>query len=127
MPSILKRSTAPLASGRYILAFSSGEFIIILQSTVSIMLSGVLIVVAELITGGITTLIFALQELAPPEVPMADALKVGMDVFTAVMDNTATTEGQITRALYGIPMNILFVAVALLVYYLVKRRRAKKA
>ena len=47
--------------------------------------------------------------------------------FDAIMDNTATIEGQITRALCGIPMNILFVAIALLVYFLVKRKRAKKS
>ena len=65
--------------------------------------------VAELITGVVISLF------------------LGMETFDAIMDNTATIEGQITRALCGIPMNILFVAVALVVYYLVKRRRAKKA
>ncbi|MBO7761764.1 MAG: hypothetical protein J6T24_03100 [Clostridia bacterium] len=81
----------------------------VLQSTVGIMLSGVLIVVAELITGVVISLF------------------LGMETFDAIMDNTATIEGQITRALCGIPMNILFVAIALLAYFLVKRKRAKKS
>ena len=79
----------------------------VLQSTISIMLSGLLIVVTELITGGVISIM------------------IGTERFNAMMNNTATTDGQITRAIYGIPMNVLFVAVALLFYYILKRRREK--
>ena len=76
----------------------------VLQATVAIMMSGVLIVITELITGG------------------AFSLMIGLDRFNAVMDGA---EGQVVRAIYGIPMNVLFVAVALLFYYILKRRREK--
>jgi hypothetical protein len=78
----------------------------VLQATVAIMMSGILIVVAELITGG------------------AFSLMIGLDRFNAVMDGA---EGQIVRAIYGIPMNILFVGISLLVYYIFRRRRMKAA
>lgn len=78
----------------------------VLQATVAIMMSGILIVVAELITGG------------------AFSLMIGLDRFNAVMDGA---EGQIVRAIYGIPMNILFVGISLLVYYIFRRRRMKIA
>ena len=52
-------------------------------------------------------------------------LLIGAEKFNAMMDNTATIEGQVTRAMYGIPMNILFVVVDLLVYFIV-RHRAKR-
>lgn len=79
----------------------------VLQSTISIMLSGVLIVATELVVAAFFM------------------LTLGGEKFDAVMNNTATIEGQITRALYGIPMNILFVAVALLACYLTARKRAR--
>ena len=78
----------------------------VLQATVAIMMSGILIVVAELITGG------------------AFSLVIGLDRFNAVMDGA---EGQVVRAIYGIPMNILFVGISLLVYYIFRRRRMKAA
>ena len=78
----------------------------VLQATVAIMMSGILIVVAELITGG------------------AFSLMIGLDRFNAVMDGA---EGQVVRAIYGIPMNILFVGISLLVYYIFRRRRMKAA
>ena len=80
-----------------------------LQSTVSIMLSGVLIVVTEVIAALALTIILGTEE------------------FNAMMDNTATIEGQITRAAYGIPMNMLFVLAALLLYYLMKKRNERRA
>ena len=76
----------------------------VLQATVSIMLSGILIVVAELLTGGIFSLV------------------IGLDRFNAVMDGV---EGQVVRAIYGIPMNVLFVCISLLVYYIFRRKRMK--
>jgi membrane protein implicated in regulation of membrane protease activity len=78
----------------------------VLQATVAIMMSGILIVVAELITGG------------------AFSLMIGLDRFNAIMDSA---EGPVVRAIYGIPMNILFVGISLLVYYIFRRRRMKAA
>lgn len=80
----------------------------ILQSTISILISGVLIVVAELITAAIFSSI------------------IGLDNFNAIMDNTATIEGQIARAKCGIPMNVLFVAISVALYFIMKRIRSKK-
>lgn len=77
-----------------------------LQATVSIMLSGILIVVAELLTGTIFSLV------------------IGLDRFNAVMDGV---EGQVIRAIYGIPMNVLFVGISLLVYFIFRRKRMKES
>lgn len=77
-----------------------------LQATVSIMLSGILIVVAELLTGTIFSLV------------------IGLDRFNAVMDGV---EGQVVRAIYGIPMNVLFVGISLLVYFIFRRKRMKES
>lgn len=79
----------------------------VLQSTISIMLSGVFIVVAELITGVVISLF------------------IGGEKFNAIMDNTETIDGQITRAICGIPMNIMFVAIAILTYFIVTHKRRK--
>ena len=78
----------------------------VLQATIAIMMSGVLIVVAELITGG------------------AFSAVIGLDRFNAIMDGA---EGQVVRAIYGIPMNVLFVGIALVVYYFFRRKRVKSA
>lgn len=79
----------------------------VLQSTISILLSGILIFLAEIVVGIILT------------------LSIGGERFNAIMDNTATIEGQITRAMYGIPMNILFLGIVLVVYIIFKHRRSK--
>ena len=81
----------------------------VMQSTVSIMLSGLLIVVTEVIAAAALTVILGTEE------------------FNAMMDNTATVEGQITRAAYGIPMNVLFVLASLLLYVILKKRAARLA
>ena len=78
----------------------------VLQSTVSIMLSGLLIVVTELITG------------------VTCSLFIGMERFNAIMDGA---EGATVRAMYGIPMNVLFMGIALLIYFSLARKRAKAA
>jgi hypothetical protein len=77
-----------------------------LQATVATMLSGILIVVAELLTGTIFSLV------------------IGLDRFNAIMDGV---EGQVVRAIYGIPMNVLFVGISLLVYFIFRRKRMKKS
>jgi lysylphosphatidylglycerol synthetase-like protein (DUF2156 family) len=84
----------------------------VLQATVAIMMSGILIVVAELLTGGVLSLAF------------------GATRFNEIMayDITKNTEQEATlRAVCGIPMNILFVGISLLVYYIFRRRRMKAA
>lgn len=78
----------------------------VLQSTIAIMMSGVLIVIAELITSGVFMVL------------------IGMDRFNAIMDGA---EGQVVRAICGIPMNVLFVGISLLVYYIFRRKRVKSA
>ena len=81
----------------------------ILQSTVSILFSGILIVATELITYAVLSAI------------------IGSDRLNAIMDNTATIEGQIERAKCGIPMNVLFVALSVSLYFIMKYIRSKKA
>ena len=84
----------------------------VMQSTVSIMISGVLIVIAELITGGVLSVAF------------------GATRFNEIMayDITKNTVQEATlRAVCGIPMNILFVAIALLVCLILKKRRERIA
>jgi hypothetical protein len=81
----------------------------VLHSTFGIMLSGILIVITEVIAALIFSLI------------------LGAEQFNAIMDNTSTIEGQITRAVYGIPMNILFVAVVLALHFVLQYRRRKAA
>lgn len=74
------------------------------------MISGILIVVTEVIAALIFTLI------------------MGAEKFNAIMDNPAATiDGKITRAMYGVPMNLLFFAVTFLVHYIMRRRAARIA
>lgn len=81
-----------------------------LKSTISIMISGILIVITEVIAA------------------LAFTLIIGAEKFNAIMDNTAATiDGKITRAMYGVPMNLLFFATTFLVYYIMKRRTARIA
>ena len=78
-----------------------------LQSTVSILLSGMLIAIAEIFTGiGLT-------------------LVLGRERFNAIMDNTATIEGQILRAKCGMPANILFLVLVLVIHLIISRKRTK--
>ena len=84
----------------------------IMQSTISIVISGALILVAELLTGGIMSATF------------------GVERFNEIMAYDITTSGvkeATVRAVCGIPMNILFVAIALLLSFILKKRREKVA
>jgi hypothetical protein len=81
----------------------------VMQSTVSILFSGIIIALAEVIVGVIFT------------------LTIGAEEFNAIMDNTSTIQGQIARAMCGIPVNILFVAFVLVIHLIIVRRRAKLA
>ena len=84
----------------------------IMQSTVSIVVSGALILVAELLTGGIMSVAF------------------GADRFEEIMnyDITQNTVQEATlRAVCGIPMNVLFALFALLLCFILQKRREKAA
>ena len=80
----------------------------VMQSVGSILLSGVLITVAELITA------------------MVLILTYGNEKFDSLMNNTATLEGATTKAVLGIPANILFVLIVSLIYFIRLRMRKKK-
>ena len=82
-----------------------------MQSICSILLSGILIAAAELLTAGIMIMIH------------------GDEKFTAIMNNTATIEGKITKAAYGIPANMLFVLLVFIIYHIrrtIKKRKLRK-
>jgi membrane protein implicated in regulation of membrane protease activity len=84
----------------------------IMQSTISIVISGALILVAELLTGGIMSVAF------------------GMERFNEIMnyDITKNTVQEATlRAVCGIPMNVLFFVIALVFCLLLKKYREKAA
>lgn len=81
----------------------------VMQSTVSILVSGILITVSEIITAIVLSAIF------------------GTERFNAMMNNTATVQGQIEKAICGIPMNFLFLFIVLILSLVVKHKRAKKA
>ena len=84
----------------------------VLQSTIGILLASVLIVVTELITG------------------VAISLSLGSERFNQIMDydiTKSTVQEATLRAMCGIPMNIMFAVVALLLYYFLKKHRAKTA
>ena len=84
----------------------------VMQSTIGILLSSVLIVVTELITG------------------VAISLSLGSERFNQIMDydiTKSTVQEATLRAMCGIPMNVMFACVALLTYYLMKKHREKIA
>ena len=79
------------------------------QATVSILISGVLITVSELIT--CVVLMFA----------------IGADEFNNIMNNDVTIEAKINKAICGIPANFLFLAIVLLMNLILKRRKQRHA
>lgn len=81
----------------------------VLQSTVSILLSGILITVAEVLTALTLTLVY------------------GEATFTAIMNNTATLDGKIVKAFCGVPANILFLVTIFVAYIVLNKRRVKQA
>ena len=78
------------------------------KATVSILISGVIITVSELITCVIL---------------MA---AIGQNEFNAIMNNTLTTEGKIDKAICGIPANLLFFILVLVLYRVLMVRRQKR-
>ena len=81
----------------------------VMQSTVSILLSGILITLAEVITAVLLI------------------LTLGEESFTFIMNDTATIGGKIMKATCGIPANLLFLVIVLVIYYILKKRRLKIA
>ena len=84
----------------------------IMQTIIAILLSSMLILATELFVGGLTGAI------------------IGMERFNEIMnyDITRNTVQEATlRSMYGIPMNVIFAGVSLIVYYFVKKHREKKA
>ena len=82
-----------------------------MQSICSILLSGILIAAAELVTAG------------------AMILAIGDARFTEIMNNTSTTADKITKAICGIHANMLFVLLILIIYFIkrtLKRRKLRK-
>jgi heme/copper-type cytochrome/quinol oxidase subunit 2 len=76
------------------------------------MISSVLILATELLVG------------------VAIGSMIGMERFNQIMnyDITKDTVQEATlRSVCGIPMNVIFASVALIVYYFVKKHRAKKS
>ena len=80
-----------------------------MQSICSILLSGILIAASELLTAGALIII------------------LGDTRFTEIMNNTATIDGKITKAMCGIPANMLFVLLILIIYFIKRALRIKKA
>ena len=79
------------------------------RSAVSIFVSGLLITVAEVINAAALILI------------------LGEASFNEIMNNTAAMSGKIIKAACGAPTNLLFLAIVLLVYYFMNKRRTKLA
>ena len=80
-----------------------------MKSICSILLSGILIAFAELVTA------------------LAMLIAFGEENFTAMMNNTQTIDEKITKAVCGIPANILFVILVYILYFVINALRKKKA
>ena len=84
-----------------------------MSSIVSILISGIVITLTEVITAGVLILIY------------------GNENFDRIMNNTATLQGKTVKAACGIPANILFVILMVGFYFLKrawrKRREAEAA
>jgi len=78
------------------------------QATVSILISGVLITISELITCAVLM------------------IAIGAEAFNNIMNNTATIEGKINKAICGIPANFLFLAIVIVMNLIIKRRKQKR-
>ena len=78
------------------------------QATVSILISGVIITVSELVTC----------------VVIMSA--IGTEAFNNIMNNSVTIEAKINKAICGIPANFLFLAIVLIMNMALKRRKQKR-
>ena len=79
-----------------------------MQSICSILLSGILITIAELVTSGVLIIIY------------------GNAAFTQMMNNTQSLDGRIVKAVCGVPANILFVVFVLIIYFVKNSLKKKK-
>lgn len=77
------------------------------QATVSILISGVLITISELITCAILM------------------IAMGAEEFQSIMNNDVTIEGKINKAICGIPANFLFLTIVLVMNLILKRRKQR--
>ena len=78
------------------------------QSILSILISGILIAFTEIITAVVMIIIY------------------GNDKFNAMMNNTQTIDGKIMKAASGIPANLLFLLVVLVIYMIASTIRKRK-
>ena len=78
------------------------------KATVSILVSGILITVSELVT----CVVFMLT--------------IGNEQFNNIMNNTQTIEGKIEKAICGIPANFLFLIIVLILHRVVTITRQKR-
>lgn len=81
----------------------------VMQSTLSILISGIIIAVSEILTGLVFILI------------------IGNDAFNDIMNNTKSVEGKIMKAICGIPANLFFLFVVIVLYFVLKKKRKKVA
>ena len=51
--------------------------------------------------------------------------RLGSERFDQIMNSTTTIDGQIQKAIYGIPANILFLVIVFVAYFIVKNKRSK--
>lgn len=79
----------------------------VLRSTISILISGILVTVSEVIN------VVALK------------LVLGDAALNEIMNNTATNHGKMVKAACGIPTNVLFLIIVLVAYFVVKKKRSK--
>ena len=79
------------------------------QATVSILVSGIIITISEIIV--VSVMIFV----------------VGEEAFNEVMNNATTIDAQITKAVWGVPANFLFLMIVAVVGFVVKFNRRKDA
>lgn len=77
------------------------------QATVSILVSGILITISEIIV--VCVMLFS----------------IGEERFNEIMNNATTIDAQITKAVWGVPANFLFLIIVVIVGIVVKSRRKK--
>ena len=79
------------------------------QATVSILVSGIIITISEIIV--VTVMLYV----------------VGEEAFNEIMNNATTIDAQITKAIWGVPANFLFLIIVAIVGLVVKLNRKKDA
>ena len=78
-----------------------------IKSTISICVSGIIITFTEILTVSVMR------------------ARLGSERFNEIMKNTTTIHGQIQKAVYGIPANILFLVIVFVAYFIVMHKRSK--